>query len=69
MAYANQDVKSATLNAIRNGMSQNKASKTYGPAIMTIRKWRRELGIEISYQITSLNTGHSTQHIVVEVVK
>lgn len=65
----NPDIKAAAIKDMRSGKTQYATAKKWGIAAPTLAKWRKELGIEISYHITSLAKGYSSSHVVVETVK
>lgn len=70
MAYSNPDVKAAVLKAILSGMPQRQAAKKYGRTELTVRRWRKEAGVEISYQVVSTMTaGSQRNHVAVRVAK
>ena len=67
MAHTNPDVKSAVIKDVLAGMSQRSASKKWGVTQVTIAKWRKQLGIELSYHmVTTMGAGHTRKLTVVQ---
>lgn len=70
MSRTNPDVKAAVIKDVLAGMSQRSASKKWGVTEVTISKWRKQQGIELSYHMLStMVEGHARKLTVVQVAK